>query len=316
MFSDDPNISEYDFKGLKGRMGHWPAKNTDATRTFVIIYGQHATIERLLPMIGALQNFGDVYIADNPGFGGMDPASKINNYPDLEFYADHLNHFITTHIPDDRTITLLGISFGFQMVTELLSTYPKLTPRVEEVISLVGFVSHKDFSMKKTVEIPLMYGLCNIGRTRLGAKILDALFLNNFFIPVVYKLTKPLNETLKDKNKEETNEYVRESAWLWVVNDTYTHGATAWDFFKTTDLSGYKLPVKGKYLSAPSDHLLNTEQIKASMRTMFKDFESHDLNVHGHAPLDIETEDHVLDILPQAIKDQFESSTNKTAVTD
>lgn len=69
LFSDDPNITDYDFLGLKGRMGHWPAKDSESKRTFVVIYGQHATIERLIPTITALTNFGDVYIADNPGFG-------------------------------------------------------------------------------------------------------------------------------------------------------------------------------------------------------------------------------------------------------
>src|SRR5690606_3804312 len=144
------------------------------------------------------------------------------------------------HVPDDRKLTLFGISYGFQMLVQLLNDYPELGPRIEQVVSFVGFVSPKDFHMPLRMSIPLMYMLCNTGRTRLGAKFYD-MVMTERIIGAVYRLTKPIQAKFKTLSGDEARRYAREQAWLWIVNDNRTHGVTAWDFFKKNDLTAYRL---------------------------------------------------------------------------
>lgn len=312
-FVDAPEVTNYEFKGLAGRYGHWPANRTNATRTFVLVYGQHATIERLKPIIETLQNYGDVYLADNPGFGGMDSPYKIKAYPDLDFYAQHLKNFIDRYVDPSRQLTLVGVSYGFQMLVEFLHSYPMYCQRVEQLISFVGFVSHKDFNMPKRVSIPLMYMLCNSGRTKLGAALYDRI-LNERLIMATYKATKPIQAKFKNLDGDEAKQYAREQAWLWLVNDNRTHGVTAWDFFKKTDLTAYRIDVEAIHIGVPKDHLLRNHQIEDEMSRMFSTFTAYSLHLDNHAPLDLDTAKKVQSMLPKAISDRLNTSVNETAV--
>lgn len=297
-----------------GRYGHWSAKTAGAKRTFVLVYGQHATIERLMPIIDSLRVFGDVYLPDNPGFGGMEPAYKIKRYPDLPFYAEHLNHFIDNYVAPDRQLTLFGISYGFQMLTQLLHDYPDLSTRVENLISFVGFASHHDFHMAKRISIPLMYMLTNSGRTRLGAAMYDRI-LNERLIVAVYSLTKPIQAKFKTLPKDEARRYAKEQAWLWLVNDNRTHGVTAWDFFKRNDLTGYRLDVDTLHVGVPNDHLINNKRIVHELADMFTRFTAYELNLDNHAPLDVDTPEKVMELMPTKLQTTLSQSANKKAVT-
>lgn len=313
-FSDDPQIKPYEFEGLQGRYGHWPATHAKAKRTFVLVYGQHATLERLVPIIEALRDYGDVYLADNPGFGGMESAYKIGRYPDLQFYGEHLKHFIDEYIPADRQLTLFGISYGFQMLTQLLHDYPELNPRVEQIASFVGFVSHKDFNMPKRISIPLMYLLTNTGRTKIGTAIYDRI-LSERLIGAVYSLTRPIQPKFKTLKGEEAKRYAQEQAWLWIVNDNRTHGVTAWDFFKRNDLTGYRLQAEAIHIGVPNDHFFNNVQIEAELKHMFPKLTTLRLNLDNHAPLDIDTPEKVKELLPAELDKILKKSANKKAIT-
>ena len=310
-FLANPRIKPYQFNGLHGRYGHWPAANQGAKRTFVLVYGQHATIERLLPIIEALTDFGDVYLADNPGFGGMDSPYKIGRYPDLNFYASHLKRFIDAYVPAGRHLTLFGISYGFQMLVQLLHDYPELDKRTEQVISFVGFVTYKDFHMPKRMSIPLKYILSNSGRTWLGAAFYN-LVMRERLIMSVYAMSKPIQAKFKTLSGKEAKRYAREQARLWIVNDNRTHSVTAWDFFTRNDLTGYRLDAEVIHIGVPNDHLFDNTRVEGELEQMFRKVTNLRLNLDNHAPVDIETADEVRQLLPVGLTTILESSTNKT----
>jgi pimeloyl-ACP methyl ester carboxylesterase len=312
-FTQSPYFKTYEFLGLKGRYGHWPAKNATAKRTFVLIYGQHATLERLLPIAEAMRDFGDVYLADNPGFGGMDPGYKIKRYPNLDFYAEHLKHFIEDYIPPDRKITLLGISFGFQMAATMLANYPEIQNRIEDTISFVGFVNPGDFKISKTTSIPLLYILANSGRTWLGSKIYTAILRENFIV-FCYHLTRPIQEQFKNLHGEDADRYAREQAWLWIVNDPRTHGSTGWDLFRKNDLTGLRIPMDVIHVGVPNDHFFDNSRVAVELKKIFRKTYVYDLQLANHAPLDIETPEKVRGLLPPKLVKTLQSSRNRKAV--
>jgi len=313
LFSTAEYYKPYVYKGLRGRYMHMPAKNPEARRTFVVLYGQHATLERVEPVVEALTEFGDVYAADYPGFGGMDPSFKLKQYPSLHFYADYIKQFIDEIIPENRKLTLLGISYGFQLFTETLNQHPELNERVEEVVSFVGFVHHEDFHFPPSYSIPLLYLIANVGRTWLGSKIVGA-FMQGWFIAIIYKLTKPIQAKYKSLSAEETKGFMEGQIWLWRINDIRTHAATGWDFCMKTDLTNYRVNAPLTHVGVPKDHLLNNERVVKELSEMFTPFESLELHLENHAPLDLDSREKVLALFPSALHSKFKRSHNEKAV--
>ncbi len=313
LFSNDPAYRPYEFMGLNGRYAHWPANSNKARRTFVLLYGQHATLERITGVAGALREFGDVYMVDTPGFGGMDAPYKIDKYPSLEFYADHLKHFVDEYLPKDRQLTFMGISYGFQIITKTLASYPELSSRTEEAISFVGFVNYKDFDMPLSYKIILMYLLTNMGRTYIGSKIL-AVILSRPVLIVALRLSKPFNVHYKTLEKKDVKEYINQQIWLWTINDHHTHAATAWDFFRKTDLSKLKINTTVLHAGVENDHYFKNPQIVEELTGMYKVCHSFELDLDNHAPLEAKP-DEVNKLIPDKLNAELMKSKNDKAVT-
>ena len=311
-FSTEPQYQPYVYKTLTGRYAHWPAQSATAKRTFVLIYGQHATLERIQPIAESLAAYGDVYAVDTPGFGGMDASYKIREYPSLDFLGGHLQHFINTRIPADRLLTFLGISFGFQVVANMLANDQIISKRTEQVISFVGFPTYKDFSMPLSYKG--FYLLAAFGRNRVGSSILRGV-MRPAFMKSVYFLARPVNVKYKSLDKKEAATYVGEQTWLWMVNDHRTHAATAWDFWFKNDLTNLKIDADAVHIGVPRDHLLKNTQIAQELKGMFRNLEAMELNLANHAPLDVDTADKVSALLPATLKALLESSRNKVAIT-
>lgn len=312
LFSNDPVYKPYVFKGLRGRYGHWLASEPKAKRTFVLLYGQHATLERIVGIVEVLRQYGDVYMVDTPGFGGMDSPYKIGRTPNLDFYAEHLNNFVDNYIPKARQITFMGISYGFQIVTKTLANYPDICKRTEVAISFVGFVSYKDFDMPLSYKILLMYCLTNFGRTRLGNRIMSP-FISGPVLNLVLRMSKPFNVHYKTLQKNEVENYINQQIWLWTVNDNHTHAVTAWDFFKKTDLSDLKIDAAVIHAGVDNDHYFKNDRIVEELKNMYKDCQHFELDLDNHAPLEAKP-DEVSELIPDKLKVVLRKSKNKEAV--
>jgi pimeloyl-ACP methyl ester carboxylesterase len=286
----------------------WPSTNSSHTRVFIIVYGQHASLERLEPLIAIFRTYGDVYAVDNPGFGGMEPAYKVGKYPDLTFQARHLQSFISQHIPDDRHLTIIGISYGFQIVAQLLNDYPNLQGRTEEVINMVGCLSYRELDMPLSYKIPLIYLLAFPGRTWLGSRVFKLIARRKVII-AVYLLTKPIQVKLRGVSRQQAITYADEQARLWVDNDPRTHGAAAWDFVTKNDVSHLRLHVNAIHLSVPGDHIIDSERVKRSMEQVFDRVHSFDIALDNHAPLDLSADD-IEAIIPKGLAEILKTSDN------
>jgi len=311
-FSTDSRYHQYVYKGLHGRYAHWPASSRDAKRTFVLIYGQHATLERIEPIAQALSDYGDVYAVDTPGFGGMESSYKIKQYPSLDFMAGHLSHFVNKYVQTKRLITFMGISFGLQIITSALDKDHLLAKRTEEAISFAGFVSYKDFSMPISYQIFFMYLLANLGRTYIGSKIIKV-FTTAPMLRFIYFAARPFNVQHKSLPKHKSQDYLDQQIWLWQNNDARTHAATGWDFLRKTDMTSLRLPVSMVHVGVPRDHLLKNAQVSAELRIMYKSVIILDLNLNSHTSLDLDSSDKIRQLLPATLKELLMKSNNKSA---
>ncbi len=127
---------------LRGRMLNMP-KNTQSSKAdILIVYGQKSSLEKWSPLANELRKYGNVTMPDLPGIGGMQNFYRINEKPSLDNYADYLASFIKLRYRRKK-IVIVGMSFGFVVVTKMLQKYPDLNKKVNLLINLSGFV-HKD----------------------------------------------------------------------------------------------------------------------------------------------------------------------------
>src|SRR6201985_2359388 len=147
MTKSEPKQDEYIqplyINGMNGRMLRAPAHATGG-REMLLIYGHHALLERWWGLVENLQDYGTVTMPDLPGFGGMDSFYHIGQKPTVDAYADYLAAFFKLYYRRKR-VTVIGISFGFIVITRMLQKYPELIKRVDLVVSMVGFMHETDF---------------------------------------------------------------------------------------------------------------------------------------------------------------------------
>lgn len=302
--------NKYQFRGLNGRFGYWPSRKKALGRTFVLLYGQHSTLERLEVFAEVLSEYGEVYAVDAPGFGGMEPSYKLNTHPSLAFFADNLENFINSRIGPEKIITIVGISYGFQVATQLLGTRPLLAERTEAIISFVGFMSYRDFVMPAAYNFWLKNFIGNLGRLKFGSKIIDV-FTSAPGLRAIYLLSKRTNVRTKNMPKEEFKGYVDGQLDLWHNSDNRTHAATAWDFWHHNDLTSFRIRTACYHVGVPNDHLLDNKRIVDEMSVVYRPFEAFELGLDTHAPVDELTPDVIKGWFPDKIKTVLSKSLNQ-----
>ncbi len=142
MGATQDHIQPLNMNGLTGRMLYMPAPK-NKKRHILLIYGHHSSLERMYGVAEDLNQYGSITMPDLPGFGGMDAFYKAGLKPTLDNFADYLAAFIKLRFKDKK-ITIAGMSFGFVIATRMLQKYPKLTTKVDLMISVVGFCHHDD----------------------------------------------------------------------------------------------------------------------------------------------------------------------------
>src|SRR5687767_12840820 len=108
-FSD--YVVPLEINGLNGRMLKIPPPD-GRKREILLIYGHHASLERLQGLVELLNDYAGVTMADLPGFGGMDSFYNIGKKPTLDNMADYLAAVIKLRYRN-RRFTIVGVSFGF-----------------------------------------------------------------------------------------------------------------------------------------------------------------------------------------------------------
>lgn len=311
MFSNDKRIRPYVYKGLRGRYILQSAVRTTAKRVFLVIYGQHATIERLLPTVEALSQYGTVYLVDTPGFGGMESPYRVGEQPTLNFYDGHLKHIFDTLLPRDKRITIFGISYGLQLASHFLAHHPDYVERIEDVVSFVGLVSHTNFRISPSLEFTLKYLACGPGRYPAGAWVYQNIILRDSILQAYYRyIMVPKKVELKGAPRTKIERYVKEQSWLWRINDPRTHAKTAWDFLFVTDLTDLRIAMPITHAGVPNDHFLDNDNVVDGLTKMYSRVDTHSIDLHGHAPVSTDEADDVLKFIPENLKTKMTMSKN------
>lgn len=275
------NIQPLYINNLHGRVLRISSHKNKPDKEILLIYGHHSSIERMCGIAEAFSQFGNVTMPDLPGFGGMDSFYKIGMKPTIDNLADYLATFVKLRYRRKR-VTIIGMSFGFVVITRMLQRYPDLAKNVDILVSLVGFSHASDFSFSKR----LMFASRALSFT-LARRPLAFLFYNIALHPMLIRTvyTKTPNAIhkfagLDDKTKRSMIDF---EVILWRSNNVRTHWNTAYDMLNVDNCKAQvALPLH--HVSVKNDQYFNNAVVEQHMRVIYENFISYQVTLPVHAP--------------------------------
>lgn len=277
-------------------------------RHLLFVYGHHSTLERWWGLMEVLSEFGEVVMPDLPGFGGMDSFYKVGQKPTIDNMADYLAAFIKWRYRRQKKITLVGMSFGFVVITRMLQRYPELTGKVEVLVSIVGF-AHKDDFLFSPTRKRIYSGTTRFLSFSLPAFVFRYVALNAPMLRFAYAKTYNAKKKFANvKDKDEFNRMMDVEIVLWHRNDVRTHWSTTHEFLNLDNCTQQiDLPVW--HVSTANDHFFNHAIVEQHMRVIFNDFQSAETITASHAPSVIADAEAAQPLVPQKLRSFLESAT-------
>lgn len=252
-----------------------------ANRHILLIYGHHAILERWWGLVENLHNYGDVTMPDLPGFGGMDSLNSIGRKPTVDAFADYLAAFIKLRYRRKR-ITIIGISYGFVIITRMLQRYPELAGRVDLLVSMVGFM-HKDDFVYSIPARNFYQKATRFFATRPCALLIRYGGLNKFVIKTAYSKLPNSKRRMIEVTPEEFDKTMDFEVKLWQANDVRTHWLTTSQFF-TLDNCKTRVDLPVIHVVSKEDHYFDNEVVKQHMLVVFKSYRRYVANSKAHTP--------------------------------
>lgn len=239
---------------LQGRVMTVPPRRKNK-REILVVYGHISNLEHIFPLAKSLSKFGRVTIPDMPGFGGMQALYRIGEEPSLDALADYMAAFVKLAYKR-RRVTIVGLAYGFCVVTRMLQKYPELAKRVDATISIGGYVHYEEFQMTSLKRHAI------IGGAKLLAVRPMAWFVRTFVMrPLFVRLATGMGSyehDLSGRPKRPGSWYETHAASLWKANDMRT--------YMLTISEAYRLNLCNKQVGIPVYHMAYAEDAKRSQR--------------------------------------------------
>jgi pimeloyl-ACP methyl ester carboxylesterase len=304
-------IKPLNMNGLNGRMLRLPfPKKLDSShkREILLVYGHHASIERMYGIAEALNEYGAVTMPDLPGCGGMESFYKIGMKPTLDNMADYMAAFVKLKYRGKK-VTIVGMSLGFVIITRMLQRYPELVEKVELLVSVVGFSHKYDFALPKS---RLTYYL--LGARFFSMRLPSMLFYNVFLHPSVIRLayskTYNAKKKLANLSPDDKQTAVEFEVNLWRQDDVRTYMRMVVEFL-TLDNCSKQVDLPVQHISVSSDQYFDSSVVEQHMRIIFTDFTEHEANIPSHAPSIIASKDEADPFIPKTVREILKKSIKK-----
>lgn len=273
-------ITPFNINGLHGRMLSMPLP-PGRKREILFVYGHHSSLERWWGLVEHLSQYGAVTMPDLPGLGGMDSFYSIGKQPSFDNFADYLATYIKLRYKRKR-ITIVGLSFGFVVVTRMLQRYPDLAKKVDLLVSVVGFAHHSDFTFSRPRR-RFYIGAGAFFSYALPAALSKVILLNPVMIRLAYAKTHNAKDKFSGLSKAEHKATTKFEIELWRINDLRTQSATTRAFF-TLDNCQKKIDLPVWHVSVKADRYFDSHSVEQHMRIIFNDYHAAEAQTDNHAP--------------------------------
>lgn len=295
-------IMPLNMNGLAGRMLVMPPSRRKK-REILFIYGHHSTIERWYTVAEELRKYGTVTIPDLPGFGGMQSFYKIGQRPTIDTLADYLAAFVKLRYKR-RRLTIVGLSFGFVIVTRMLQRYPDIAKRVDLLVSIVGFSHRDDFTFSKR-----RYLLYRAGATLFSWSVPAWVYRHTFLQPAalrrIYHKSFNAEDKFKGLEAEEFQATMEMEIDLWHRNDVRTHMATNIQMLTVDNCqTRVLLPVWHVYMK--QDRYFDPHLVEQHLKVIYSDVTMAQSRLETHAPSVIADTKTVAKLIPPQLKRELQ----------
>ncbi|MDB5166281.1 MAG: hypothetical protein JWM37_353 [Candidatus Saccharibacteria bacterium] len=297
------NITDYieplHINGLSGRVLNLPAQKSTTKKEILMLYGHHASIERMMGLAEDLRKYAKVTLPDLPGLGGMDSFYTIGKKPTLDNMADYLASFVKMRYKN-RRFTIIAMSFGFVVATRMLQKYPELAKRVDVVVSIVGFAHKDDFRFKRRNWI-LMNIMTRAFSHRVPAWLVQHVVLRPAFIRMAYHLVENTHDKLKDADEAERKRRVDFEIGLWQMNDIRTYMDNAVTMFKL-DLCTQQVDLPVWHVTVEPDRYFDNRLVEQHLHIIYNDVTIALSKMAGHAPSVVATAKEAAPFIPASAR--------------
>ncbi len=291
-------IVPIDINGLKGRMLAMPSP-PKKKREILIIYGLHASLERMIGMAEDLNQYGGVTLPDLPGLGGMDSFYKIGEKPSLDNMADYLATFVKMRYRRKK-VTIVGMSFGFVIVTRMLQKYPELRSKVNTVVSVVGFVHKDDFHFSRKKYLFFRYG-ASFFSNRLPALFMKKVALRPANIRFVYNRVADTHSKLHDADEAERKKRIDFEIVLWQCNDIRTYMDNVVSML-TLDLCKQRVDMPIYHVAVVPDRYFDNNVVEQHLNVIYKKVTVVESSMAGHAPTIVADAEEAAPFMPAKLR--------------
>ncbi len=291
-------ITPLTMHGMDGRMLHLPAPK-NKTREILMIYGQHASIERMAGLALDLNQYGSVTIPDLPGLGGMDSFYSIGQKPTLDNMADYLAAFVKMRYKRKR-ITIIGMSWGFVVVTRMLQRNPEITRKVDLLISLVGLAHYEDFRFSPR-EFNSLRAAAGLLSTAAPAWIAQKIFLRGYFLTPMYRMVEHKHAKLKDGSPEERAKRIAYEVELWRMNDFRTQMDNTRTMLKL-NLCDERIALPLWHIAVSHDRYFDNHVVEQHLGVIYEDVQVLQSKALGHAPTIVATAEEARPFIPTKLR--------------
>jgi pimeloyl-ACP methyl ester carboxylesterase len=295
-------IKPLNMNGLSGRMLRMPAPAVmpvEKKREILLIYGHHASLERMFGIAESLNEYGAVTMPDFPGCGGMDSFYKIGMKPNIDTMADYLASFIKLRFRGKK-ITIAGMSLGFAIVTRMLQRYPELTEKVELLISVVGFSHVYDFTFTASRMFYYRHS-SKFFRKKIPSMFFYNVLLHPSLIRLAYSRTHNAKKKMASLTKEEKTAAINFEVNLWRQDDVRTYMQMGYEMM-TINNCRQQIDLPVHHISVKGDQYFDNTVVEQHMRIIFTDFTEHEAVLPSHAPSIIASKLDADPFIPQSIR--------------
>jgi pimeloyl-ACP methyl ester carboxylesterase len=295
-------IVSLNMNGLKGRMLRLPSKPTKQStgKEILFIYGHHSSLERWWGIAQVMNRYGAVTMPDLPGFGGMDSFYRIGRKPTLDNMADYLAAFIKMRYRRKK-VAIVGMSYGFVVVTRMLQRYPELCGKVTLLVSIVGFAHRDDFIFTKP-----RYHAYLSGSKLLSHWVPASLFrygpLNAWVLRSFYEYTHNAKKKFALAKDSAELEHLKDvEVGLWHDNDVRTWAFTTSDFL-TLDNCQVRVDLPLWHMMAKTDNYFDHRIVEQHLKVIFSGFDSDEFDLGAHSPSILADEKEALALFPPKLR--------------
>jgi pimeloyl-ACP methyl ester carboxylesterase len=291
-------IVEFNINGLQGRMLRLPPPK-NKKREILLVYGHHASIERMQGIAEELNRYGAVTLPDLPGFGGMESFYKLKEKPTLDNLADYLAAFIKLRYKR-RRVTIMAMSFGFLVTTKMLQKYPELVKKVELLISIVGFAHKNDFILPRRIRWPLRVS-ASFFSNKWPAWFLKTFILRGPLIRISYLLVADKHSKLKDGDEDERKRRIEFEIVLWKINDIRTYMDTTITML-TADTCNLQVDLPVYHIAVDVDRYFDNHHVEQHLGIIYSEVYVIPAKSAAHAPTVIASAKDAAHFIPSKLR--------------